>query len=240
MQNNQSQTEEQKIEDITNQDWPLLKELEGTRFSLKNKKSGKAKKTLAAIKAATEKEDRMIEDQNAEDEKLIETFLETTVNKPAAEIVNQNIVEKANQVESNVRVAPSVSQQPIAQQKQIESNQKQDEDVKKLIALGMAKIYINKTDTMLQPIRFIISNAKMLMIALFQFIVPGLITWYLVSNVEIVSSQLKNEGMHTNVIYLAIFYFACLFLWISGQVLAQGVWNMIKTTLNNLAKEGKN
>ena len=79
-----------------------------------------------------------------------------------------------------------------------------------------------------------------IIIALFQFVIPAIITWYLTFHVESITTQLSKENNFVYFLYMAIFYFACMFLWISGQVLVGGIWNMIKYSIGNLAKAGKN
>src|SRR5579875_1661496 len=133
MENNLEKDEqEKKIEDIAEQDWPYLKELETTRFALKNKKDNNRKKqTLQAMKKRTEKEDQAILEQNLEDEKLVEAFLNVMPASTEHNEVNKNETDK-------------------------------DVELSKLIARGMAKTYISKTDTILNPLRFILSNSKQL------------------------------------------------------------------------------
>jgi hypothetical protein len=275
--------QEKKIEDIAEQDWPYLKELETTRFALKNKKDNSRKRqTLQSMKNRTEKEDQAILEQNLEDEKLVEAFLNV---KPASNenndvidlIPHQDIVEplkavevekveitkeepinvvahtkidiqseekKGNIIKEDVISTPTITiaSQPKNVDKEEEVVSKIDDkdvELSKLIARGMAKTYISKTDTILNPLRFIISNSKQLGIALIQFIIPAIITWYLTTNVGMISAQLNKEAMHIHVIYTVIFYFACLFLWITGQVLFGGIWNLIKQSMTNLAKAGK-
>jgi hypothetical protein len=289
--NLENNEQEKKIEDIAEQDWPYLKELESTRFALKNKKeSGRKRQSLQTMKNSTEKEDEAIHAQNLEDEKLVEAFLNvkpsanTNTNEmvdllPQQDIIAPiavevekvelvkienvapivqvkpeapTIIEKEVVMKEEVVVVPSVVAAPVTQveikeqvtietKETISINTKAEKDVElsKLIARGMAKTYISRTDTILNPLRFILSNSKQLGIALIQFIIPAIITWYLTTNIEMISNQLNKESMHVHVIYTIIFYFACLFLWITGQVLFGGIWNLIKQSMNNLAKAGK-
>jgi hypothetical protein len=275
--------QEKKIEDIAEQDWPYLKELETTRFALKNKKdTNRKRQTLQSMKNRTEKEDQAILEQNLEDEKLVEAFLNV---KPSANdnndivdlVPHQDIVEPTKVIElekveitveepintvahTKVTIQTEEKKEIIAKEEAISSptitvtqtviqnkeeivvnkeDTEKDLELSKLIARGMAKTYISKTDTILNPLRFIISNSKQLGIALIQFIIPAIITWYLTTNVSMISAQLNKEAMHIHVIYTIIFYFACLFLWITGQVLFGGIWNLVKQSMNNLAKVGK-
>lgn len=303
MQENLGHDEQEKnMEEIAEQDWPYLKELEGTRFALKNKKENNRKRqSLQTMKTRTEKEDQAILDQNLEDEILVEAFLSVkpSSNSNTNEVVelmppqeNVELITKVEIVKEDPVVAVPVVQEkvelvkeeaivvaPVAQTKvevevekevvvikedtvmitpvtetvkkvevtinEVKENispivtEEKEVELSKLIARGMAKTYISRTDTILNPLRFILSNSKQLGIALIQFIIPAIITWYLTNNVDIISNQLNKESMHVHIIYTIIFYFACLFLWITGQVLFGGIWNLIKQSMNNLAKAGK-
>ncbi len=245
------------IENIANEDWPLLKELESTRFSLKNKKSSKLKQALEEIKVATEKEDDFISQQNTEDEKKMEKFFDdqnlkelkeesiSVVEKKIEINENNYSVEKVVEPEVVKNVEVLQTTKPIQTQKSEEIKtvqkveQKPNDNVRKLIALGMAKIFVNKTDNMLEPLRFLMANSMMVIVALIQFTIPAILTWYAVTHIEIIEKQLAKEFLHVYIVYVGIFYFACLFLWISVQVLLQGIWNMVKSTMSSLAKEGK-
>jgi hypothetical protein len=271
--------QEKKMEEIAEQDWPLLRELESTRFSLKNKKGpSRARQSLQAVKEVTEKEDQIISEQNIEDEKLVEAFLSVKPSNdnlsvelptliededPSLEVVKEEPVVQASvaPVETikeviihKEEVSPSVAPQPVVQPVQVinhaqpievqpsvivKEKSEQNEELSKLIARGMAKTYISKTDSILNPLRFIISNSKQIGVALIQFIIPAIITWYLTTNVQVIAKELSKEAMHVYIVYTLIFYFACLFLWISGQVLFGGLWNLLKQAMANLAKVGK-
>lgn len=294
MENNlENDEQEKKMEDIAEQDWPYLKELETTRFALKNKKEGnKKRQSLQSMKKRTEEEDQAIMEQNIEDEKLVDAFLSvkpsTSTNELKDLILTSDtiesivepepikveleketlIIQTIQKVEINEPEKKEIVPTPIevdiketisnkeevadkiivhaksSNEKTIsdssESEAEKDVELSKLIARGMAKTYISKTDNILDPLRFILSNSKQLGVALIQFIIPAIITWYLTTNVELISSQLNKEAMHIHIVYTVIFYFACLFLWITGQVLVGGIWNLIKQSMNNLAKAGKN
>lgn len=251
--------ESKNLENITNEDWPLLKELESTRFSLKNKKGGKGNKSLVAIKNSTDLEDEIISEQNMQDEELVGEFLDNVSSKEIVKInievpkkekefvepvqlelplekVEEISIEKMFEEEPKSNVA-KVNEIKI-ESKSTEQNNKQE--VSKLVVIGLAKIYINKTDSILNPLRFILNNLKQISVALVQFIIPALITWYLVENIPMISNQMSKENSFFYILYVGVFYFACMFLWISGQVLFGGILNMLKYAMGNLEKAGKN
>ncbi|NCQ52214.1 hypothetical protein GW796_10075 [archaeon] len=240
----------QKINDdmsnITTEDWPLLKELEKTSFSLKNRNRNKQQKTLSDIKLTSDMEDRSIEEKNIEDEKIVNSFFDTKSSSQNREnliaTLNKNIgLEDKKQNKEPNSVIPVSKVSHVASPEVVSQQQfKEKPEMSKLVAIGMAKIYVDKTDTILNPLRFLLRNAMQIIIALFQFVIPAIITWYLTFHVESITTQLSKENNFVYFLYMAIFYFACMFLWISGQVLVGGIWNMIKYSIGNLAKAGKN
>lgn len=272
MEDNLGKDEQEKsIENIADQDWPLLRELESTRFALKNKKgSNQGRQSLQAVKEASDKEDKMIAQQNLEDEKLVDAFLSVKPtnndsvksSQPKEELfsvieeIRQDLNESANSLTMpekapetvkaptpvvNNKPSEAVVLPPLAKEvkEPVKAKKGEAKEFSRLIALGMAKIYVNKTDDILDPLRFILTNFKQIAVALIQFLIPALITWYLTTHTKMISSELAKEPTHIHVLYVVIFYFACLFLWISGQVVFGGMMNLAKQAMANLAKEGK-
>lgn len=258
MENVLNSGESKNLENITNEDWPLLKELESTRFSLKNKKSGKGQKSLAAIKNATDLEDSIISQQNMQDEELVGEFLENVSLKETVKIEIESPKKEREVVEPVQLELPLEKNEEVSIEKMFEEAPKNNiskvnnvkienkeelnnkQEVSKLVVIGLAKIYINKTDSILNPLRFILNNLKQISVALIQFVIPALITWYLVENIPMISSQMSKENSFFYILYVGVFYFACMFLWISGQVLFGGILNMLKYAMRNLEKAGKN
>ncbi len=238
------------VEGIVNEDWPLLKELETTRFSLKNKKNAdKINNTLQILKEDSEKEDLLISEQSLEDEKLVDAFLgnkSSNLNMqqiPSEELNNNvNFSAVAQETQQQIVSQPQVVVTPVSQVNVNQNNfnnNNQQEDMSKLVAKGMAKVYIEKTDSILSPLQFLVSHAKQISVGLLQFVVPALITWYLINHIELIKGVLSKESDNMQYLYIVVFYFACLFVSITGQVTFSGLVNMFGITFKNLAKEAK-
>lgn len=235
------------MDELTKEDWPLLKELESTRFSLKNKKKNQ-KQTLSSIKEQSDLEDVTVATRNAEDDKLVEAFLETRAqeevsfssgNKPKSsakikgELINENSEFKTINDESFVEAA-TINQVPPGH-RQITINT----ETPKLIAMGLVKTYLNRTDNILDPLRFIMSNFSQVALAVLQFLFPALVVALIVQNVPAVQLALAKESSFLYGVYMVIFYFACMFLCVTGQVAIIGLYNGLKSAISNLEKVGK-
>lgn len=242
-------------DEIINEDWPLLNELESTRFSLKNKKLAKKETTISKIKELSEKEDELIASQNMNDEKLMEAFFEgskvqdksnanerNNLSRSSIEEIEQrfqreptvqnNITQSVVQSQNNKATLPSSSNK-IQQEKQSE------EELTKLVAKGLGKVFMDKTTNLFSPLKFLVINSNKIAIGLVQFLIPILLTWFFINHVDIVKAVLSKETEHTRYLYIGIFYFACLFISITSQVVISGIINVFKMIFNNLAVEAK-
>lgn len=264
------QETENKLLNIVNDDWLQDISTTRFSLKKKTKKTVAAPTNLEVVKQFTMQEDENISEQNLNDEKVVSQFLgnkspethtekEITVSasEPIATTVeNKEVVKEASSVPAaqtkpqEAMIAPVVATVVAPASNTVVSkvsdvSNAQQEDMKpnvllKFIALGLAKLYVKKTNTILNPLRFVLENRMKVLIAAIQFIVPALMTWWMTSNVSIISEQLVRETNFVQWTYRAIFYFACMFLWISGQVVLGGVFNMFKKTLTDVAKTAQN
>lgn len=250
---------EKKLENISSEDWPLLKELETTRFSLKNKKNISTHDNLEKLKEVSEKEHDLLSEQNIKDENLVEEFIE--LNKAEnfnLEEFNQSNVVQINEGESVAKVltdkknkeqiAKTLNEdiekpaQQIVNTQVGQTNQNrgvQNEELASLIAKGMAKVYMQKTDTILSPLEFLIKNFKNIIIGLIQFIIPAIITWFVLTKIEFVAGIMAKETTNMQYFYSTVFYFACLFISITIQVTVSGMVNIFGMAFKKLAEEAK-
>ena len=224
------------MEETLHDDWPLLQELETTRFSIKNKRNSKKENTLDHIRQMSEKEDDLISAQNIADEQLVDAFLDNK--EPISE---QKVIDKIND-----RVPPQVMTQPIRNQlNEVEENfrakqaMQDNEETSTLVARGLGKVYVEKTNIILAPLKFLIFNTQRILMGLFQFIIPAIITWILINYSDVVKLILSREPEYTQYLYIGIFYFACLFLSSTSQVVVSGIINVSKMIINNLICEAK-
>ncbi len=230
---------EQKMENISNEDWPLLKELETTRFSLKNKKNVNSNNPLEKLKELSEKEDELLSMQNIEDEKLVEEFIESSKNQNSNNQSNNTYNNMNQAIAQNNHVETNIQSQQANQNKAVQNQVNQNQDMASLVAKGMAKVYMEKTDTILSPLEFLIKNFKNILVGLIQFIIPAVITWLVLTKVSFVSNIMAKETTNMQYFYSTVFYFACLFISITIQVTISGMVNIFGIAFKNLANEAK-
>lgn len=109
----------------------------------------------------------------------------------------------------------------------------------KFALLGLAQLYLKKTNFLLNPLRFIAENWKKVLVASIHLGVPLLMTWYAITQVPMVSQQFANENKFFSVMYTAIFYFAAIFIWFTIQALCSGLLVVFKKTFTDVAKIGE-
>lgn len=237
------------MDELTKEDWPLLKELESTRFSLKNKKKNQ-KQTLSSIKEQSDIEDLEVATKNAEDDKLVEAFLESRAQEEglASSKVNSGKTTslKTKSQRSKLEIK-TINDQSFIETVSVDSNQTApgtrqitiNTEMPKLIAMGLVKTYMSKTDNILDPLRFMMANFTQVTLALLQFILPALVVMLIVQNVPSVQMSLAKESGFLYGVYMVIFYFACMFLCVTGQVAIMGLYNALKGAISNLERIGK-
>lgn len=121
-----------------------------------------------------------------------------------------------------------------------ENNTSQDKNVLiKFALLGLAQLYLKKTNFLLNPLRFIAENWKKVLVASIHLGVPLLMTWYAITQVPMVSQQFANENKFFSVMYAGIFYFAAIFIWFTIQALCSGLLVVFKKTFTDVAKIGE-
>ncbi len=249
-------------DEIVNEDWPLLNELESTRFSLKNKKLAKKETTISKIKELSEKEDELIASQNMNDERLMEAFFEGSKPEEPKSVKNVDVQEKNNLSRSSVadieqrfhrepsiqsNTSQSIGEQQVKKEevrpnithKPIITKEQNEEEITKLVAKGLGKVFMDKTNNLLSPLKFLVLNSNRIAIGLLQFLIPILLTWFFINYIDIIKAVLAKETQHTRYLYITIFYFACLFISITAQVVISGIINVFKMIFNNLAVEAK-
>jgi len=215
------------IENVLDQDWPLLKEIDKTRFVIKKKNNiNTINQSFEKPKEASEKKDEIIS---------------------AFEIENKNVEDISKTKNKQISKRILITENKI-QQNNLEFNIKENKNILhlfngifnkalfKLLTTRLRETYLNKINDILDRLMFIINNAKQISIGLFQIFIPALITFYLINEISFISSEIKKQTILIKFIYGAIFYFACLFLWISCQVIAVEILNTVKHIKNNLLK----
>ena len=254
----------QDLENV-NGDWPLLGELSQNKFVLKNKKSHlNVAKTAREIVDTSTQEDAYISASARQDDRMFEESFVNEVHdfKASPEIVKSvaNDVEPLIQVETIKKPVPEVQkvvqatapqavvqEKPIVQEKfvtpepvAVVQEAKGTNPLLKLIAIGLTKLYVRKTTSVLNPVKFVAENYRNVLVAILHLGVPVLMSWFLITQVGFIQAQLVNTSSVMFWTYAVVFYFASLFVWVTGQVLVAGLLSMFKTTLVSVANDVEN
>ena len=219
-----------------NMDWPLLGEISGKKSKLEIKLKNKPKNSLNISKITKNiskdlmQEDKDVSDPSELDEKLFE---ESFIIKPVSSIQSNAANDVPEEMVQNSTA--SIEVKKVYEKPDIIGTN----PLLRLIAIGLAKLYVKKTTTVLNPVKFVAENYKDVLIAIIHLGVPAAITWFLLTQVSFITEQLigVTEPMFT--LYSVVFYFAALFTWVTGQVLVAGLIAMIKTTLISVAKNAQ-
>jgi hypothetical protein len=190
------------------------------------------------FKASTETVNAVANDVN---EPLIQV---ETIKAPVAEVQ-----APVMPIQATVQVpiqAPIAQVQPV-QEKVLAPEpvvlQKESKDTNpllKLIAIGLTKLYVRKTTSVLNPVKFVAENYRNVLVAILHLGVPVLMSWFLITQVSFIKAQLVNTSSVMFWTYAVVFYFASLFVWVTGQVLVAGLLSMFKTTLVSVANDVEN
>lgn len=261
------ENEKEEVLKIVNEDWPMLEELGKKRFVINKKKNKDVEQSLNVLQAVldedtklaetVENEDKEIQNiesakietpvlQKVKDEKIVvatETPSSQT-QKVATTITHSEVVARKQQ--SDVKVQLEKTEQPVVIQKAI-TKEKEEKvvvtensvDLVKLVVAGLTHLYVSKTSTLLKPIRFVVDNYKEVTIAALHFIVPLLMTYFITTHVGFVSEQLAKETMLMKFVYTGVFFFGATFVWISSQVVLSGIYSMLRKSMLEVAKVGK-
>jgi hypothetical protein len=64
-------------------------------------------------------------------------------------------------------------------------------------------------------------------------------TWVLVTQIDIIEQNLSSETFGMKLIQLGVFYFACMFVWVTFEVIVGGAINMIKKSISEASRVSK-
>lgn len=257
--------EKEEVLKIVNEDWPMLEELGKRRFVINKKKGKDVEESLNALHSVleednklsemVEKEDRQIQQmdtdksesailQKVKDEKIvITTETPSSQTQKVATITHSEVVATKQQKEVQVNLEKNVKPALIPEVPQQSKKEKvvaeNSVDLVKLIVAGFTHLYVSKTSSLLKPIKFVADNYKEVLVAALHFIVPLLITYMITTHVGFVSEQLAKETMLMKSIYMTVFFFGATFVWITSQVLLSGIFSMLRKSMLEVAKVGK-
>ena len=246
----------QDLQDV-NEDWPLLGELSQNKFVLKNKKSSfNVAKTAKEIVELSLVEDDQISASAIKEDKLFEqSFVRETQDfkaspQMAKSVVNDTFeplaqVEKVKPpkpvIEAYIEHVQPADEELVAQKSlDLPQENKFTNTLLKLIAIGLTKLYVRKTTSVLNPVKFLAENYRRVLVAVMHLGVPILMSWFLITQVSFIQTQLVDISNVMFGAYAVVFYFASLFVWVTGQVLVAGLLSMFKTTLISVANDAEN
>lgn len=109
----------------------------------------------------------------------------------------------------------------------------------KFVTLGFIHLYLKKTTTVLKPVSFVAQNFEKVFVAMMHLIIPMVMTWLITTKIDFVATQLAQKDIFMALACKAVFYIACVFLWVSAQVIGSGILSMFKKTLKDVAKIGE-
>lgn len=164
--------------------------------------------------------------------------------EPATTITQSENVALRQQEEVQVKMEQPVQKalKPVSV-KQVELEKtivtEKSVDLLKLILAGLTHLYVSKTSNLLKPLKFVMENYKEVSIAALHFIVPLLMTYFMTTHVGFVTEQLSKETIFMKTVYTGVFFFGSTFVWITSQVLLSGLYSMIRKSMLDVAKIGK-
>lgn len=213
--------------------WKPLEGLESSQYVIKEKAVGlrPTVKNLQEIEASSKEADENFNKKAKEADKQVMAFL-AAQEKEALE------AKKETDEDLLAKLKQEALQQ--AREELAKSNKLAKEDVGvevKETLMGLGKLYVNSTNNLLSPIRFIMENKYMVFSALCLLILPALMTWFLTTEVSAITAQLQTVG--AKVFYSFIFYFACMFALFTIIVLAKGILQMLSKFLISAKEAGK-
>lgn len=213
--------------------WKPLEGLEASQYVVKEKTVGlrPTVKNLQEIDASSKEADEKFNKKAKEADKQVMAFL-------AAQ--EQEALEAKKEADEDILAKLKQEALQQAREELAKNNKLAKEDVGtevKETLMGLGKLYVNSTNNLLYPIRFIMENKYMVFSALCLLILPALMTWFLTTEVSAITAQLQTVG--AKVFYSFIFYFACMFALFTIIVLAKGIVQMLSKFLISAKEAGK-
>lgn len=251
--------------DVKGSNWNSLETLENSRYKTKKSPtlgsgSRPTVKTLKQLDILTSNEDKVIRETGLKADNDVRGFIDRIVQEESEVKRNNSIKSKVDslnreEVENEeVNQFYSVATQrslvkendSVIRDRQLErQNQKEmakPEPIHKVIKeifLGFGRLYINKTNNILNPLRFVMENKLVVARAILLFIIPALMTWYFTTQVVSIQMELAKESILIKSMYAVIFYFASMFVLFTTLIANSAIWNSLKESVRNAQKVGK-
>lgn len=245
----------QNIESKDSSNWNSLKTLEHSRYKTgKNPQAGTGSrptvKMLKQLDTSTSNEDKVIQEASLKADNDVKKFIshvdaEEQNLKKAAAIKKQVASLNSNDEYQGDKGHNVQSQQTSSVPKDIVSakskvtDKESTPDVIKEVFLGFGRLYINKTNNILNPLRFVMDNKAVVLRAILLFVIPAIMTWFFTTQVASVQMELAKENMLIKMVYAVIFYFASMFVLFTVLIAGSGLWSGVVQSIRNAQKVGR-
>lgn len=214
-----------------NQGWDPLNTLEESQFKIQQKNSGMrpTAKNLSELEQNARKEDSAFNKKVRESNNQVHEFLEA---QEKEQKLAKARLDESNLESTIARIKEEALAQARAEIKARPQEGKAKDEVGKEVKetlMGLGKLYVNSTNDLLAPIRFVMENKNRVLTALVLLILPAIMTWYLTSEIAQIKNQMTTVG--TQFFYSFVFYFACMFALFTIIVIGTGLIKGIKNLL---------
>lgn len=153
------------------------------------------------------------------------------------EKINKLIVPISLEKESVKQVVPKI--QNLQQSEKENIVEEKSMDIFKFIISGLTFLYISKIANLLKPIKFVMEHYKEITMALLYCVIPLFMTYLITTQVSFVNEQLIKETNLMKAIYISVFFCGATFVWITSQVILAGFYSMVRKSILEVVKVGK-
>lgn len=246
----------QNIESKDSSNWNSLKTLEHSRYKTgKNPQAGTGSrptvKMLKQLDTSTTNEDKVIQEASLKADNDVKKFIshvdaeEQNLKKTAAikkqvASLNSNDDEYQGDKASSAQAqqATNVPREVVSAKNKV-VDKESTPDVIKEVFLGFGRLYINKTNNILNPLRFVMDNKAVVLRAILLFVIPAIMTWFFTTQLVSVQMELAKENMLIKMVYAVIFYFASMFVLFTVLIAGSGLWSGVVQSIKNAQKVGR-
>lgn len=157
-------------------------------------------------------------------EKTVDTSQSSVADHPEVSFIKQNIKAKSEQLDQSESFKFSGTQKNSAVRE---------------VFLGFGRLYINKTNNILNPLRFVLDNKEVVLKAIMLFIIPAIMTWFFTTQIPSIQMELAKENFLLKSVYAVIFYFASMFVLFTLIITGNAIVNSILGSIKNAQKIGR-
>lgn len=163
---------------------------------------------------------------------------ENVVNQRQAKIITDEQSRKVAQAQSGQSTVARASSQADRDNEEYDFQRKKHSAIKETF-LGFGRLYINKTNSILNPLRFVMENKNVVLKAILLFVIPAFMTYFFTTQISSVQMELAKENMLIKSVYAIIFYFASMFILFTGIIAGSAIINGLLGSIKNAQKVGR-